>query len=156
MYIVRQYIIYLYELGKCSCMVGGFVSDCTIFFENEWINNYHYFIGHYFALQMYRWIRKFTLQLSLYIYKIYVHCPTIYYLFVWTLERGIKASFWSVSSPLLTIWILALYSSSYNGKCSCMVGGFVNDCTIFFENEWINNYHYFIGHWKDCQKYNAH
>jgi len=25
---------------------------------------------------------KFTLQLSLYIYIIYVHCPTIYYLFV--------------------------------------------------------------------------
>ena len=50
-------ILYISYNGKCSCMVGGFVNDCTIFFVNVSINNYHYFIGHYFTLQMYRWIQ---------------------------------------------------------------------------------------------------
>ena len=30
-------------------MVGGFVNDCTIFLVNVSINNYHYFIEHYFV-----------------------------------------------------------------------------------------------------------
>jgi hypothetical protein len=41
----------LYD-GNCSCIFGEFVNDCTIFFVNESINNHHYFMGHYFALQI--------------------------------------------------------------------------------------------------------